>query len=409
MAKWRAKFSLRINIIVIYMTGLTAGDPRVKPGRRVNYYKCCGATDRRSFSACARATKQWRMPFEAISLEKFSSHDFDTIIDVRSPAEFAEDRVPGAINLPVLTNEERAHVGTIYAQESRFLARKIGAALVARNAAAHIEGPLAAMDGGWRALVYCWRGGQRSGSFASILSQIGWRVEILTGGYQSYRRLVVAALYEREFPAPVILLDGNTGTGKTEVIQRLPALGVQSVDLEGLANHRGSALGAAGEQPSQKGFESDLVRIVSNLDPSRPVVIEAESSRIGQVNLPSQIFATMKSAPRIEVRAPLASRADFLVRAYSDEIADCEGFSARLDRLIQLQGRAQVEAWQSALRAGEFDQVATEMIEQHYDPSYAKARTRSGGQVLATCSAEGLDDAGLDRLANEVAAIVKAQ
>jgi tRNA 2-selenouridine synthase len=349
------------------------------------------------------------MPLEALSLENFSSHDFDTIIDVRSPAEFAEDRVPGSINLPVLSNEERARVGTIYAQESAFRARKIGAALVARNAAAHIEGPLSAKDGSWRALVYCWRGGQRSGSFASILSQIGWRVETLVGGYQTYRRLVVAALYECAFPAPVILLDGNTGTGKTEVIQRLPALGVQVIDLEGLANHRGSALGAAGEQPSQKGFESDLAGVLSNLDPLKPVVIEAESSRIGQVNLPSQIFATMKTAPRIEVRAPLASRAEFLVRAYSDELADREDFSARLDRLIQLQGRAKIEAWQSALRAGEFGQVATEMIEQHYDPSYAKSRARNGGQVLATCGAERLDNAGLDQLANEVAAIVKAQ
>jgi tRNA 2-selenouridine synthase len=349
------------------------------------------------------------MPFEAISLENFSSHDFDTIIDVRSPAEFAEDRVPGSINLPVLSNEERARVGTIYAQDSAFLARKIGAALVARNAAAHIEGPLAAKDGSWRALVYCWRGGQRSGSFASILSQIGWRVETLVGGYQSYRRLVVATLYERAFPAPVILLDGNTGTGKTEVIQRLPARGVQIIDLEGLANHRGSVLGAAGEQPSQKGFESGLAGVLGDLDPLKPVVIEAESSRIGQVNLPSQIFATMKTAPRIEVSAPLASRAEFLVRAYSDEIADCEDFSRRLDRLIQLRGREQVEAWQSALRAGDFDQVATEMIEQHYDPSYEKTRARKGGQVLANCGAERLDDAGLDKLANEVASIVKAQ
>ncbi len=361
------------------------------------------------FPEWARATKQWSMAYQVITLNDDYFHEFDTLIDVRTPAEYAEDHIPGAINLPVLSNEERARVGTIYTQESPFLARKIGAALVARNAAAHIEGPLADNDGGWRPLVYCWRGGQRSGSFASILEQIGWRVETLVGGYQSYRRLIVAALYQSAFQVPVILLDGNTGTGKTEIIQRLTALGVQNIDLERLANHRGSALGAAGPQPSQKAFESSLARAAHNLDPARPVLIEAESSRIGQIYLPPQLFAAMKSAPRIEIAAPSASRVEYLVRAYSEEIADCEGFAARLDGLIRLQGRAQVEAWQAALRAGSFDQVAAEMIELHYDPSYAKARARSGGVVLATCKAERLDETGIIALANEVAAIVKAQ
>jgi len=349
------------------------------------------------------------MAFDATTLDDIYSHDFDTLIDVRTPAEYAEDHLPGAINLPVLSDEERAHVGTIYTQENPFLARKIGAALVARNAAAHIEGPLAYKDGGWRPLIYCWRGGQRSGSFASILNQIGWRAETLNGGYQSYRRLIVAALYKSAFPAPVILLDGNTGTGKTEIIHRLQSLGVQSIDLEDLASHRGSALGEAGPQPSQKAFESSLARISSGLDPARPVVVEAESSRIGQLYLPPQIFAAMKSAPRIEITASQASRAEFLVRAYAEDIADYKDFAARLDGLVRLQGRERVEAWQEALRAGSFDQVAAEMIELHYDPSYAKSRERRGGNVLATCFASGLDDSGLDLLAIEVAAVVRAQ
>ncbi len=349
------------------------------------------------------------MPFQASSLANIYAHDFDTLIDVRSPAEFAEDHLPGAINLAVLTDAERARVGTIYTQESRFLARKIGAALVARNAALHIEGPLADKDGSWRPLIYCWRGGQRSGSFASILAQIGWRVETLVGGYQSYRRLIVSSLYENAFPARVILLDGNTGTGKTEVIQRLPALGVQSIDLEHLANHRGSALGSTGQQPSQKAFETGLATIVNSLDPAMPVVIEAESSLIGALNLPPQLFAAMRAAPRIEISAPVHERAAFLVGAYSEEIADCEDFARRLDRLIRLQGRARIEAWQDALRAGSFNQVAVEMIEQHYDPSYARARARGGGQVLATCRAEVLDEAGLDGLAENVAAVVRSE
>ncbi|NNE86436.1 MAG: tRNA 2-selenouridine(34) synthase MnmH, partial [Silicimonas sp.] len=172
------------------------------------------------------------MVYALKSLGDLGDLHFDTIIDVRAPAEFAEDHIPAAINLPVLSDEERARVGTIYVQKSPFLARKIGAALVARNAAAHIEEHLMGFDGGWQPLVYCWRGGQRSGSFASILAQIGWRVETLEGGYQSYRRLVVDRLYQAAYPARPVLLDGNTGTAKTEVLARLPQYGVQVIDLE---------------------------------------------------------------------------------------------------------------------------------------------------------------------------------
>lgn len=202
------------------------------------------------------------------SLTQIAALGFDDIIDVRSPAEFAEDHIPGAINLPVLDDAERARVGTIYKQDSPFRARKIGAALVAANAARHLQGPLAERPGGWQPLVYCWRGGQRSGSFASILSQIGWRVELVSGGYKAYRSLVVAALYDQPFPCPVILLDGNTGSAKTELLHRLAARGVQVLDLEGLANHRGSLFGAmAGGQPSQKSVQIRAGRCHNRIRP----------------------------------------------------------------------------------------------------------------------------------------------
>ncbi|MFZ1662256.1 MAG: rhodanese-like domain-containing protein, partial [Paracoccaceae bacterium] len=158
------------------------------------------------------------MPLTSLTLTSLIQTDalgFDAIIDVRSPAEFAEDHIPGAINLPVLDNDERARVGTIYKQQSPFLARKIGGALVAKNAARHLEGPLADLTGGWRPLIYCWRGGQRSGSFATILSQVGWRVELLQGGYKTWRALVVTQLADLPVASPVTVLDGNTGTAKT--------------------------------------------------------------------------------------------------------------------------------------------------------------------------------------------------
>ena len=347
------------------------------------------------------------MSFEMTSLAD-PAPDFDEVIDVRSPSEFAEDHIPGALNLPVLGDAERARVGTIYVQEDSFLARKIGAALVARNAAAHLEGPLADRGGGWRPLVYCWRGGQRSGSFASILAQIGWRADTLAGGYQSYRRLVSKALYKNEFPARVILLDGNTGTAKTELLHLLKTRGVQTIDLEGMANHRGSALGGQGEQPSQKGFESRLAREVAALDPDRPVVIEAESSRIGRLNLPARVFEAMKSARRLQIAAPTQARAAYLTRAYRDLTSDFEALSLRLDRLVRLQGHDRVLRWKTMARDGAFETLAEELIRDHYDPRYQKVRASRERQPTKIVETPGLDPSDLEALADQIAAETKA-
>ena len=256
--------------------------------------------------------------YRPASLSALSAHGYDDVIDVRSPAEFAEDHVPGAINLPVLDNEERARVGTIYKQQSPFLARKIGAALLFRNAAEHIETVLAGHDGGWRPLVYCWRGGQRSGSFAWMLQQIGWRADTLAGGYKSFRKLIAKQLYEAPLPHRLIQLGGYTGTAKTAVLDRLRHRGVQVIDLEALARHRGSLLGGLDSpQPTQRAFETALAMELIQLDPERPVVVEAESSKIGEVALPPALWNAMKSSPIIEVTAPLDARAHYLARAYA--------------------------------------------------------------------------------------------
>ena len=206
-------------------------------------------------------------------LTDLARHGFDDIIDVRAPAEYAEDHLPGAISLPVLDDAERARVGTIYKQVAPFTARKVGAALVARNAAAHLEGPLTDKPGGWRPLVYCWRGGQRSGSFASILTQIGWRVETIAGGYKAWRALVLRELGEVPIRAPLRVLDGNTGSAKTELLAHLRQRNVQVIDLEAMAGHRGSLFGAMGAQPSQRMFEGQLAHALAALDPARPVVV----------------------------------------------------------------------------------------------------------------------------------------
>ena len=323
------------------------------------------------------------MPLRLTSLPALAALPFDEIIDVRSPSEYAEDHLPGAVNLPVLSDAERARVGTIYVQQDRFLARKIGAALVARNAAAHLEGPLADRPGGWRPLVYCWRGGQRSGSFASILQQIGWRAEVIEGGYRSYRRLVVAALYDSPFPCPVVLIDGGTGTAKTRLLAHLAAEGAQVLDLEALAGHRGSVFGLIGTaQPSQKAFESALGLRLAALDPARPVFVEAESARIGRIALPPALAVAMKAARAVRIEAPMAARVGHILKDYADLIADPARLDAILGRLVRYHGHAEVERWRALAAAGAFAPLVAALIATHYDPRYTRM-SRAEAEPLA--------------------------
>ncbi|MGO4907721.1 tRNA 2-selenouridine(34) synthase MnmH [Pseudorhodobacter sp. W20_MBD10_FR17] len=343
------------------------------------------------------------MALTLTSFAQLARLGFDDIIDVRSPAEFAEDHIPGAINLPVLDDAQRAEVGTIYKQDSPFRARKIGAALVAANAAKHLQGPLADKPGGWQPLVYCWRGGQRSGSFASILAQIGWRVDLVSGGYKAYRGLVVQALYDQPFPCPVILLDGNTGSAKTELLHRLVARGVQVLDLEGLAHHRGSLFGAMpGGQPSQKAFESALAGAISQLDPTRVVVVEAESSKVGNCRLPPMLWKAMAAAKRLEVVAPVTARARYLVTAYADLVADTARLAGVIDLLRSGHSAEQIDTWQVLAASGAFEPLAASLMAEHYDPRYARHRARLEHGV-ETFAVDDLGDAALDRLANQLA------
>ncbi len=340
------------------------------------------------------------------SLTDIFALGFDDIIDVRAPAEFTEDHIPGSISLPVLSDVERAEVGTIYKQVSPFTARKVGAALVARNASVHLQGALADKTGAWKPLVYCWRGGQRSGSFASILAQIGWRVDTIAGGYKSWRGLVVKALYDTPVASPVVVLDGNTGSAKTEILRMLPALGVQVIDLEGLARHRGSLFGAMpGGQPSQKAFERDLALELARLDPARPVVVEAESSKVGECRVPPELWKAMVAAPRVVVAVPRAARADYLVRAYADMVEDPDRLAGVIGLLRMSHTHALVEEWLGLAIGGRFGALADGLMEAHYDPRYEKHRERMAAP-LAEIGAVALDEADVAGLAAAVAEAV---
>ena len=338
---------------------------------------------------------------------------YDAIIDVRSPAEFAEDHLPGAINLPVLDDIQRAEIGTIYVQASKFLARRQGAAMVARNIAAHLEGPLAERTGGFRPLVYCWRGGQRSGAMATVMSQVGWPVTRLEGGYQTWRRRVLSRLYD---PAPhgpdfrCILLDGPTGSGKTAVLGLLAERGVQVLDLEGLAHHRGSLFGASDQpQPRQRLFESHLLEALERFDPARPIVVESESSRIGALTLPPRLWAAMKIAPRIELVASREARARFSLDSYASVAADSAALDQTLSRLPWRHGRAQIAAWRTLASAGDFLSLVDGLLEVHYDPAYRRAASRFAPAVAAVPSPVFGDpsecDAALDRIQAAIGAL----
>jgi len=206
-------------------------------------------------------------------------------------------------------------VGTEYKQISPFEARKRGAVLVARNIARHLERETPALPREWRPLVYCWRGGQRSGALALVLGQVGFDVHVLEGGYREFRRRVVSELETSGTDLDLRLICGKTGSGKSRLLQTLAAQGVQVLDLEALAHHRGSVLGALpGEpQPSQKQFETRLWSLLKTLDRSRPVFVESESRLIGRLRVPEALLQHMRCAPCVRVEMPLAQRVSLLM------------------------------------------------------------------------------------------------
>lgn len=335
---------------------------------------------------------------------------FDAIIDVRSPSEFLLDHVPGAINLPVLDDAQRAAIGTEYVQRSKFLARRHGAALVARNIANHLEGPLGDRDGSFQPLVYCWRGGQRSGAMVTIMDQVGWPVTQLEGGYQTWRRRVVATLYDTPLPFRLVLLDGPTGSGKTPILAQLAGQGVQTLDLESLAGHRGSLFGATpAGQPSQKLFESRLLAALDDLDPSRPVVIEAESSRIGARTIPPSLWAAMTAAPAVELSVPVAARVAHIVDVYSDIAADPSALDTALSRLPRHHSRATIAQWKALAHNGDVSDLVSALIEHHYDPAYSRSAAGAERVRLGIVETRGLSAADQSTAADAVASIVLAK
>lgn len=304
---------------------------------------------------------------------------FDEILDARSPGEFAADRVPGAVSLPVLDDAERARVGTLHKQDSAFAAKKTGAALVSRNIARHLENHCADKPRDWRPLVYCWRGGSRSGAFATVLRAVGWQAAQLEGGYKAFRQHVVAEL--RGLPAHLDfrVICGPTGVGKSRLLRALGEQGAQVLDLEALAAHMGSVLGAYPDrpQPTQKLFETRVWHLLRSFNPQRPVFVESESRKIGVLHTPESLLERMRASPCVNLEADLATRVAVLRQEYAHFLTDPHALGRQLDFLVELRGRRRIESWNGLAQTGRWDELVEELLEQHYDPAYRNSLGRN--------------------------------
>ena len=337
-------------------------------------------------------------------IKKWNNKKFDTIIDVRSPLEFAEDHIVGAINCPVLSDLERQKVGTIYKKESSFKAKIIGSSLTAKNIAFHIENNFMEKKGSWQPLIYCWRGGQRSKAFSIVLSEVGWRTNQLKGGYKEYRNQVINFLDNIGPKLKITLISGKTGSAKTKILKSIENEGGQILDLEGLANHKGSLLGKIPDliQPSQKFFESLIFNKIQKLNLKDKIYIEAESSKIGNIHIPKSIWKKMIKSPRIEISANVELRAKFLVSDYDYMCNDptlinpiIKGLKNRLSKKLfdELTNLIDRKKW--------FD-LTKSFLENHYDPSYSSNTIKNDRKVIKKITATSLNNSDIKYIAKKI-------
>lgn len=328
---------------------------------------------------------------------------YDMVIDVRSPAEFAEDHIIGAVNMPCLSNEERVIVGTLYKQKSAFEARKVGAALTARNIARHLENYLSDKPADFSPLIHCWRGGQRSRAFAQICSEIGWQCHVLDGGYKFYRGQVLDGLKALPSQLKLIVIAGRTGSAKTKILETLSAQGEQILDLEHLAHHRGSLLGKMNHhQPSQKYFESLIMKELSCFDFSRPVYVESESSKIGNVHIPKMLWHQMVISPLILIQVERMQRAAYLVDEYPHLMTDQTDLMKLIEGMVYRHGKEETQRWKGLMEDRNWPELAETLLEKHYDPAYDQSVLRHQRTILTELKLAGYSPSELTELACQI-------
>ena len=324
---------------------------------------------------------------------------FDDIIDVRSPNEYQEDHIPNSTNLPVLNNLERKEIGTIYKNKSAFIAKKIGASLVSANIANHIKKNLLTKPGNWKVLIYCWRGGQRSKSFATVLSEIGWQVYVLKGGYKTYRSSINKKIYTITKKRKFMIIRGPTGCAKTRILQRLKKIGANTIDLEGIAKHKGSLLGSNPNvnQPSQKLFESQIYIELKKIKEKKLIFIESESSKIGNLYLPSTIISKIEKSPSIEINTDIKSRVSYLIKDYKSFIKTKDSFNKLFAYANVKLGKDIVTAWKVNYNSKDWKKLAYQLIVEYYDPLYNHKKNNRINSIIDKYNLSNLENNTLNK------------
>jgi tRNA 2-selenouridine synthase len=303
---------------------------------------------------------------------------FDLIIDARSPREFAEDHLPGAINLPVVFDDEYAEVGTTHRTDP-MRAYQIGVAYSLKNIARHLELPFFRTSRRISILVYCFRGGKRSKLWTDTLETIGYKVDRLPTGWKGYRNWVRQTLDEVPTHLQLNVLSGPTGCGKTRLLLALREAGAQVIDLEALASHRGSIIGAipGRTQPSQKFFDSLLLAEIGRLDLAEQVWIESESKRIGRVQLPAALFHRMHGGRLFAVETPMSQRIAMWRREYPHFERDPTGLVIQLSHLKALVSGATLEKWVAMAERRDIDVLFESIMLDYYDPAYFRSTKKN--------------------------------
>jgi len=317
-------------------------------------------------------------------------------VDVRSPGEYRQAHIPGAINVPLFTDEERAIIGITYKNEGIAKAKLLGLKLVAPRLPEMVEQILAAA-GKKKILVYCWRGGMRSYSMCALMDALRYPVFQLNGGYKAFRRFIFRFHQEKQITVPVFVLNGLTGVGKTAILQILQSRGHGVLDLEGMANHRGSVFGSVGlgAARSQKDFEALLAYALLDYEDAPYLIIEGEGRRIGHVRLPDYLYTAMLQGAHILVEADLSVRVERIVNEYHGHKDTKEELMAAVSMLQKKLGKAKIQELTEKIRQDRYHEVVLQLCRDYYDQYYGDSKKRRE-EYLAVIDANNLQEAADD-------------